>query len=201
MWVSLASWRNQSLFCVSRHWAVSLKKDDKSIWIIPLSTKSSSQLILSSWVWLVQSYYSLCSSKQTLENDFRMESALEDKALPAEGDPAALQGLRQTVIPLAFPTGLQIKLNKWRSHAGQRLWGHMTCHAAFQLHPSYCRCSWGIQQSGDRWRCINAVIPCMLHALLPIVSFQTVHFIYIHCTWSAVCMVNVWWNYTNELHY
>lgn len=53
----------------------------------------------------------------------------EEKAQPAEG---ALRGLRQAVTPSASPAGPQITLNKRRLHAGQRLWGHVTSHAAFQ---------------------------------------------------------------------
>lgn len=134
MWVHLASWRNQSLSCVSRHWEPSLKrkKDDKSIWIIPLSTKSSSQAYLISLgvtcAVLLQSLFQSLNSGKRLQNGI---SVWRKGTTCWRTTPAALQGLRQAVAPSAFPTGLQIKLNKWRSHAGQRLWGHMTCHAAF----------------------------------------------------------------------
>lgn len=74
---------------------------------------------------------------QSLNCGMRLQKRIvvlkKQKAQPAEG---ALQGLRQAVTPSVFPTGFQIKLNKRRSHAGQRLWHHVTCHAAFQLPPS-----------------------------------------------------------------
>lgn len=41
--VCLASWRNGSLSCDSRHRDIFTKQDNKSIWIIPPSAESSSQ--------------------------------------------------------------------------------------------------------------------------------------------------------------
>lgn len=50
--------------------------------------------------------------------------------------------LHPSASPPHKPDGLQIELGKRRLHAGQRLWGHVTCHAAFCTSFIMDRCSW-----------------------------------------------------------
>ncbi len=91
----------------------------------------------------------------------------------------------------------------WPSHLAQS--EEVTCRAkvmrSYDMPCSISASIGAVGQSSDRWGCINAAISSMPCALLPIFSLQIVHFIYIHCTWSALCTVNAWWNYMKELHY
>lgn len=145
-----------SLFCVTRHWEEALKKpqkhdeSDPSLrWVLFPSLSYPSSGVTSAVLLL-----SLCPSHQTAERHFVIEALFSTKRHYLLKEHC--RELRRAVTPSAFPAGLQLKLNDWRLHAGQRSWGHVTCHTAFLTSSITLKLDHS-QQTGDTWEWINAL--------------------------------------------
>lgn len=125
---------------------------------------------------------SLCSSHWTVEGDFTIELLFCIKGTTCWRSTAGTEASCYTPQrpPPHKPDGLQIELGKRRLHAGQRLWGHVTCHAAFCTSFIMDRCSWIIHNRvvTDEDASMQQ-ISSMRCALLQVFSLQIVHFIYI----------------------